>query len=168
MSDLWWQLLPVVLPFAFIGLGWAVGSWRERAHLASLAARESACADVRVSNLRQVPLSHDVRHCEMVCGDAVIASDYFKSVAGALRNLVGGEIRVFETLMERARREALLRLIDEARRAGASEIYNLRFETCNILSGNPNRRNKGAVAVEVFAFGTAVVRAGSPHDRPAE
>ncbi|RJP38965.1 MAG: YbjQ family protein [Phycisphaerales bacterium] len=161
MREFWFQFLPILLPLVLIGLGWAVGTWRERAHLASLAVREQAAADVRVTNLRCVPGDRDVVEGRFVCGDVVIASDYFKTVAAALRNLVGGEVRAFETLMERARREALLRMIDDARRLGSREIYNVRFETANILSGNPNRRNKASVAVEVFAFGTAVVRGES-------
>ena len=56
--------------------------------------------------------------------------------------------------MERARWEAKLRMLESARRMGAGEVWNVRFETSNIRSSN---RNSPAVSVEVFAFGTAVV-----------
>ena len=91
----------------------------------------------------------------LVSGDAVIATDYFKGFAARLRSIVGGEIRSYVTLMERARREATLRLLQQARDVGATEVWNVRYETSNIRSGA--RRNP-SVSVEVFAFGTAVVR----------
>ena len=96
-----------------------------------------------------------ITHALFVSGDAVIATDYFKSFVAGLRNIVGGEVKTFHTLMSRARREAILRMLDEARQAGASEVWNVRHETSNIRSASG--RNKG-VSVEVFAFGTAIVR----------
>ena len=91
----------------------------------------------------------------LVMGEAVIATDYFKSFAAQLRNIVGGRVRAYETLMSRARREAGLRMLEKARKFGATEVYNVRYETSNIRSGG---RRSPAVSVEVFAFGTAVVR----------
>jgi uncharacterized protein YbjQ (UPF0145 family) len=58
--------------------------------------------------------------------------------------------------MERARREATLRLLQHARDLGATEVWNVRYETSNIMSAS--RRSPG-VSVEIFAFGTAVTRA---------
>jgi uncharacterized protein YbjQ (UPF0145 family) len=66
-------------------------------------------------------------------------------------------VRTFNTLLARARREALLRMLDRAREMGANEVWNVRFETSNVTSAGP--RNP-AVSVEIFAFGTAVRREG--------
>ncbi len=127
----------------------------ERRHFLSLEARELGYRDFVVTNLRVVPSPETVQESWLVLGEAVIASDYFKSFAARLRSLVGGEIRAYNTLMTRARREALLRMLDQARQAGSREVYNVRYETSNIRSANA--RNPG-VSVEVFAFGTAVTR----------
>jgi uncharacterized protein YbjQ (UPF0145 family) len=70
--------------------------------------------------------------------------------------IIGGEVRSYERLLERARREACLRMIAEAQRMGASEVWNIRYQTSNISSSS--RRNP-AVSVEIFAYGTAIVRA---------
>jgi uncharacterized protein YbjQ (UPF0145 family) len=91
----------------------------------------------------------------LVTGDAVISTDYFKSFAARLRGIIGGEVRSYDSLMLRARREALLRMLEQARGIGASEVWNVRFETSNIRSAT---RNSVAVSVEVFAFGTAITR----------
>ena len=86
----------------------------------------------------------------LVHGTVVVSADYFKTFVAGLRNLFGGRFRSYETLMERARREALLRLKAEARRKGSKMVVCVRFETTTIASG-------WAPAMEVFAYGTALV-----------
>ena len=150
--EFWLNILPVMV---FLSLGYLVGRLRERSHLQSLAHREQEFSDIIVCNTRKVLNPHEARKAAMVSGTAVIASDYFKTFAAYLRGIVGGEVRAFETLMSRARREATLRLLEQARQMGAREVWNIRLETSNICSSS---RQKGMVSVEVFAFGTAVVR----------
>ncbi len=151
-----WEILFQILPVAFLlVLGYMVGSVREQRHLRSLDRREQEFANMTVNNLKTVSCPESVKQATFVVGDVVIASDYFKSFAAKLRNIVGGELRTFETLMARARREARLRMLEQARRAGATEVWNVRYETSNIRSAG---RRRAAVSVEVFAFGTAVVR----------
>jgi len=152
VAELWFQVVPVVV---LLVLGFTVGSWRERLHFRSLTRREQQFQEIGIVNLRTVREPETVKGATLVCGDAVIATDYFKGFAARLRNIVGGEVKSFETLMQRARREATLRLLAQARAVGATEVWNVRYETSNIRS--TSRRNP-AVSVEVFAFGTAIVR----------
>ncbi|GJM25717.1 MAG: metal-binding protein [Phycisphaerae bacterium] len=152
MNEFFFTVIGVLIP---LGLGYAIGRWRERSHLASLAKRESQYSDIVVTNLKTGPTPESVRNATFVSGGAVIATDYFKTFAAAIRRIIGGEMRSYETLMNRARREATLRMLDEARQLGASEVWNVRIDTSNILSATSN--NKTA-SVEVFAFGTAIVR----------
>ncbi len=155
MEALWLQILPIL---GLLALGYGVGSWVEHRHFRSLDAREREFRGFVVTNLRAVPSPQTVQESWMVVGQVVIATDYFKSFAARLRGLVGGEVRTYQTLMVRARREALLRMLEQARRGGAREVYNVRYETSNIhraSSRNP------AACVEIFAVGTAVLR--RPH-----
>ncbi len=145
----------VLVPFLLLAGGYAVGHWREAAHLRSLAEREQAANDIQVVNLRTVTDPESVAEAALVSGDAVIATDYFKTFAAMLRGIVGGEIKSFETLMDRARREAILRMLDAARAMGATEVWNVRLQSSNIAS---SAGQKGSVSVELFAFGTAIVR----------
>ena len=145
-------ILIVVIP---LGLGFGVGNWRERRHLASLSRREEQFADITVTNLKTGANPEHVRSAAYVSGEAVIATDYFKTMAAAIRKIIGGKLRSYETLMNRARREAVLRMLSQARQLGASEIWNVRLESSNILSSTSNNK---ATSVEVFAFGTAIVR----------
>ena len=142
----------------FVGLGFGVGGFRERAHFKSLDQREAANTDIIVNNLKSVPQPNTVRQAHMVSGNTVVATDYFKTFAMGLRSLVGGEMRSAQTLMIRARREALLRMIDEARALGATEIYNVRFAFCNIGQMSSNRNQNFAISVEMYAYGTAIIR----------
>ncbi len=147
------QILPVVI---LLLVAYFTGTiWLERKHFRSLEKREQEFQDIGISNQRMVTNPETVKHATAVFGDAVIATDYFKSFIAGLRNLIGGEMKSFETLMRRARREATLRMLAEARRCGATEVWNVRYGTSNIRS--MNSRSKG-VSVEVFAFGTAVER----------
>jgi uncharacterized protein YbjQ (UPF0145 family) len=90
----------------------------------------------------------------MVCGNVVISVDYFKTVVAGLRNLVGGNITAYESLLDRARREAVLRMQQEARAGGAQIIINTKFETSRV-SGSAGR---GIGSVEVLAYGTALLK----------
>jgi uncharacterized protein YbjQ (UPF0145 family) len=146
------QIVPFVL---LLAVGFGIGTWRERAHLRSLELRERALADITVTTLRVVAEPESVRQAVLVSGGVVIASDYFKSTLGHLFNIIGGEIRAYRTLADRARREATLRMLEEARRLGATEVWNVRYETSNIRGAD---KFKAAVSVDLFAYGTAVLR----------
>ena len=71
-----------------------------------------------------------------------------------LRNIFGGEVRSLETLLDRARREAVLRLKESC--PDADIIVNLRLDTSSISGAKPDPNNKSVVSVEVIASGTAI------------
>jgi len=89
----------------------------------------------------------------------VISVDYFKRFVAMLRLLVGGRLSTYEGLVDRARREALLRMREEAESLGASMALNVRIETSSISKGH--RGDAGSVgSVEALAYGTAILPAG--------
>ncbi len=150
----WFQVLPFVVLLVF---GFCIGGVVERAHFRRLEAREAALSDVLVTDLRSFPTQNVTESFGLVSGEVVIASDYFKTFAAALRKLVGGDLRTYESLMERARREALVRMKQEAKAAGANCVANVRLASSNIGSGGAgSRRRRGAAMVEMYAYGTAV------------
>ena len=81
-----------------------------------------------------------------VSGSVVIATDYYKRLAASLRNLVGGEVKALSPVLDRGRREARLRMVEEAMAAGATMVVNVRFETSTITLG----------ASEIICYGTAL------------
>ena len=78
--------------------------------------------------------------------------DYFKSFVASWINFFGGRIGVFEAVVERGRREALLRMKEDAVKWGARQIVNVRLETAEI----GGQASNGVVAVEIIAYGTGV------------
>ena len=76
--------------------------------------------------------------------------DYFKRVLAALRQFVGGNVTSYESLLDRARREAILRVLEQC--GNADEIINLRIETSTISDGHQSTVG----SVEVLACGTAI------------
>jgi uncharacterized protein YbjQ (UPF0145 family) len=151
-------ILTLLFPAMLIAFGFLIGSWREWRHIASLDQRERQYGAMVIRNTKKVPDAHTVVHSSLVMGEAVIATDYFKTFAASLRYIIGGEIKTYESLMRRARREATLRMLEQASETGATEVWNVRYETSNIRSATSGNRKAQSPSVEVLAFGTAVKR----------
>lgn len=143
-------LVQLAILVALLATGFFAGSAIERRHYASIRAREAQYADVLAFGFRFPVDRVSPQRALLVTGTVVVSADYFKSFVAGLRNLFGGRLRAYETLLERARREALLRLKEDARRRGARMIVCVRFETTSITAG-------WAPSIEVFAYGTALI-----------
>lgn len=128
-----------------ITVGYFVGGAREKKHFQELLAREAFL-------LHKLPTRADVGpriqsgETFLVTGSVVVASDQFKNFVGNLKNLFGGRMGAFETLLDRARREAVCRLRESALRQGATQVVDLHIQTSFI----------DQMGVEVSAYGTAV------------
>ena len=133
--------------------GYTVGRIAERRHYRSIIAREKDMANVMVFTNRFPPLTQRASQA-LVTGSVVVSEDYFKRVVSGLQSLFGGRLRAYESLLDRARREAVLRMKQEARDKGAKIIINVKFQTFSIPGRNP--RSFGAV--EVMAYGTALTQ----------
>jgi uncharacterized protein YbjQ (UPF0145 family) len=135
---------------ALLAIGYFAGRAVEQRHYASIRLRERRYRDVLAFAMRFPPDPRTPQRAFLVHGTVVISADYFKTFVAGLRNLIGGRFRSYETLMERARREAILRLKEDARAKGARLVVCVRFETTTIATG-------WAPAVEVLAYGTALI-----------
>lgn len=138
-----------------LALGFFAGTWTEKRHYKSIRKRERALRKVMLFPVRTPPEAFLPCRTEFVCGSVVIGMDYFKMFAAKLRNLVGGRVGSYESLYDRARREAVLRMKEEALELRASCILNIKFSTANIMSGD--KGNKSSGCVEVMAYGTALI-----------
>lgn len=141
------------LLFLFLlALGFFAGRFLEQQHYRSIRKREKALAKVLTFATRFPPNLVERQDCRLVSGTVVISSDYFKQFVAGLRNLVGGRFRGYETLLDRARREAILRMKEDARRAGYYLIVNIKVENTSISGG----RQGAMPSFELFAYGTAL------------
>ncbi|GAB5450336.1 MAG: heavy metal-binding domain-containing protein [Halioglobus sp.] len=137
-----------------LALGYFFGRRAEQKHYKSIREREDRMRSLVVISER-FPPPELLRHgTQLVSGNVVVSVDYFKTVVAALRNLVGGNISSYESLLDRARREAVLRMQEEAESLGADAVINIKFETSRV-SGNAGQ---ALGSVEVLAYGTAMIR----------
>ena len=83
----------------------------------------------------------------------MVSVDYFKRFLAGLRSVFGGRVTSYETLLDRARRESILRMKEAADGLGAEMVFNIKVETASISKG---RRN-AVGSVEVLAYGTALI-----------
>ncbi len=142
----------LVIFLVLMTLGYLFGRHAEKRHYASLIGREKALNALPAIAMRTPP--QDVIYSQqLVMGNTVISVDYFKRFLATLRNLFGGAVTSYETLLDRARRESLLRMKEQARELGAEMVFNIKYETASISKG----QRQAIGAVEVLAYGTALI-----------
>lgn len=147
-------LVQLGVPLFLLALGYVAGSLAEQNHYKSIRLRELRFRRMPTTNLRRPPIHWRVAEVGLVAGSTVVSVDYFKRFLAQLRSLVGGRVRAYESLLDRARREALLRMKEEAAKQGFDAVINVRVESTNIAS--PLRNDRGTAGIEVLAFGTAL------------
>lgn len=124
-----------------------IGTYREKAHLKNIVEREKALVSLPALTLKCAE-DRPVVKTELVMGSVVIGGDFFKQTVAGLASLFGMRISVAEAMMDRARREAILRMKENA--VGADAILNVRIEGMKI------GERKKITGIEALACGTAV------------
>lgn len=155
-SDGWIALLVLAL-FALSVLttigGLVLAIWLERRHFQSIRDREAGFHDYPAVPTRSWDTGVEVADARLVTASVVVSLSHFKRFMVRFRQIFGGRIRSYENLLERGKREAILRLKEQT--PDHHIIVNLRLLTSNIASIH-DPRQKGASGVEVLASGTAV------------
>lgn len=146
--------LPVFFLFGVFLLGTIVGRMVEKRHLKDLARREERHRDFILQNGQNLPAGYVASEARLACGSVVISEDAWKKLAARFRQFFGGNILSYELLLERARREANLRLIESARAHGSDAVINLRSTTAELGMGGG--KSMFPVGMEVVVFGTGV------------
>ncbi len=82
----------------------------------------------------------------IVEGDIVMSKHIGSDFAAGLRNIVGGEVKGYTDMMEKSRKEAMARMIENAEKLGADAVVGVRYGSSAIM----------ASASEMLAYGTAV------------
>ena len=142
--------------FSLLVIGFISGQLLEKNHYRSIRKRESQLRNIPLIASKKLPDEFMPCETDIVAGNVVISVDFFKKFVAGLRNLVGGRMISYESLIDRARREALLRMREDARKKGANYIFNVKMETSSISKG----WNKNSVgSIEILAYGTAIIMA---------
>ena len=155
----------VASPLFFLCLGLLFGTWIQRRHLRELARRESVLRGrLMVTDLRTAPPGLAAGRAALVTGSVVVSADYFRAFLAKLKKIIGGELGTFNTLMERGRREAVCRVLEEASELGAEAVVNLRVETSTLLGDKHEPRP----ILEIVAYATALAPASAQDAAPVD
>jgi uncharacterized protein YbjQ (UPF0145 family) len=100
-----------------------------------------------ITTTEQVEGKKVKRTIGMARGSTIRAKHLGKDIMAAFRNMAGGEVTEYVSLMAEAREEAIKRMTADAERQGANAVIGVRFGTSMIMQN----------AAEVLAYGTAVV-----------
>lgn len=148
-TDAFWFFVGLSVGITIIG--YIIGFIREQLHLLELRRRERQMPEVFLSNSKTLPAS--ASYAGLVSVNIALATDSFRGLSVLFRRIFGGRVRRFERIKDRARREVILRLQDQALEMKANAIYNIRLESSQIRG---DLRRGGGTSVEVLAYGTAV------------
>jgi len=128
-------------------------------HFRSLRRRERRLSYMLATDIKRFPGGAETaRGGQMIVAEVVIATDYFKSILAGLRKILGGELRSYRSLMVRARREALIRMMEKAEDKGYNALCNIRIEFSHI--GGAIRGPM--VMVAIIVSGTAYLMSKNP------
>lgn len=143
-------MIELIIAGAFLGISYLIGNKIESNHIKDIIKREKKYMHLpyRSTGLKETFENQDGF---LVYGSVVVTHDAFKNFVMGLINIVGGRVTVYESLLERARREALLRLKEKAVANGAKELVNFRMQSADV---GYNKQNSGSI--EIFCYATAI------------
>jgi len=149
------QFLNIIIFLALLMGGYIIGSIVEKRHYKSIFKREKETLKMQIVTAEPKLPEEQIKQVFLVSGNVVISIDYFKRLLAQLRNIFGGRVKSYESLVDRARREAILRMKEQALAKGAKAVVNFRLDTSAIGQSANNKKTVGSV--EAIAYGTAIV-----------
>ena len=82
----------------------------------------------------------------LVKGSTIQSKHIGKDIMQAFKQMVGGELKSYNEMMNEARALATKRMVEEAEALGADAVVNIRYASSAVMQG----------AAEVIVYGTAV------------
>ena len=83
----------------------------------------------------------------LVQGSSVRAKHVGRDIAAGIKSFFGGELHGYTELLNESRQQAMARMVESAKKAGANAILEVRFSANSVMQG----------ASEMHCCGTAVV-----------
>lgn len=148
-------LIGLAITFFLLMLGFTAGTIAEKRHFSNLDRREAVNrSTLQTQSKLFLSPQPGGKTPTMVHSETVVSSDYFKNFLSAFRKFFGGEMKSYHSLMERARRESLAKVIEQARAMGYNAVCNVRLEPADVSGAVTNPKNK-SVMVCIIATATA-------------
>lgn len=144
----------IIFLLILLGITFLTGTFIEKRHFDNIRKREIALIRKPIINFgaKTWDTKRKVKKIELVTGECVISGDYFKNFVASLKNIFGGRLTTFESVLDRGRREAILRMREKAR--GANFIINARIES--IMLNDTYNTRESVPQCAIIAYGTAI------------
>ena len=145
--------MELIISLAVVICGLVFGSILEKKHYKSIKQREDQYKNIVVLSDKDLKDIEEVQNNNLLLtwGTAV-SIDAFKKFMAWFVHFFWWRIKSYESLVDRARREAILRLKQEAYEKWYNAIANLRIETSSITKN----AKQSVWSVEAFAYATGV------------
>lgn len=142
--------MDLLIAIAFLVICYFTGRTREKRHYKSIREQEvKLYKQPHINFSKNVNISQPVKNAQLVSASVVIGCDYFKVFLASLRNIFGGNVSAYESVLDRGRREAILRIRESAYRMRADLVMNIKIETVMLSEQTMSQ-------VCITAYGTAV------------
>ncbi len=98
------------------------------------------------TTMSEIPGKKVVEILGLVKGNTVRTRWFGRDIAAGLRNIVGGEVKSYTQMLDKARDESIERMKEQAKKLKADAIIGIRMTTSDVMQGS----------AEMLAYGTAV------------
>lgn len=147
----------IFLVVVFLGLFF--GKRAEKKHYTSIQERELKYKKIIVLSDKDLKsVKNGIEEWALIHEGTVVALDAFKKLMASFVNLFWWRMKAYESLVDRARREAVLKVKQKAFDLWCNTIINLRIETSSISKS----AKKSVWAVEAIAYATWIKVIQSP------
>jgi uncharacterized protein YbjQ (UPF0145 family) len=148
---------PILLSLLFPFLSWAIGRWYQDRLMSALQLNEKQQGNMLQSDQHlstqslmttMAAESSTLLHVSICVGPSMgqIFFMWFKSI-------FGGRLHSYDVVLDYGRREALLRLNQQAKNLGCSSVVNIRIETSTVSFAKNDKSNTSSVEFLAFATG---------------
>lgn len=137
-------------PFLILFATYFIGRSIEKNHYKSIKEREDNWTHIPASTGKDLSGMPPIVSAELAVGSVVISVDRFKRWLSGIRNIFGGEMKSYSSVIDRGRREAILRMKEAC--PEADMFVNCRIMTSTVSNG----KGKAIGCSEVLAYATAV------------
>ncbi len=148
-------MIDIIIILILVLCGLIFWKINEKKHYRSILEREENYKTINIiSDTDYKKISWKSQNQELFSAGTVVAIDYFKKLMAWFVNIFWGKMKSYESLVDRARREAVLRLKEQAHSKGYNTLINLRIETSSISKWV--KWNIGSVEALAYATGTNI------------
>jgi len=146
-------MIDFIIFIIIIFCGLFFGKCIEKKHYTSILEREEKYKKMVVLSDKDLKRAkNSMSEWELLVEGTVVSIDSFKKLMASFVNFFWGRMKSYESLVDRARREAILKVKKRASDLGYNIIANLRIETSSI----GKNAKKTVWSVEAIAYATGV------------